>query len=89
MLTGFPTVETAVESMKLGAADYLTKPFSPKALLATVRCLLQDRRTQEVPGMSQQQGAWTSAFDGIVGKSLAMQGYSRPSSAWRCLIWMS
>jgi DNA-binding NtrC family response regulator len=27
VLTGYPTIETAVESMKLGAADYLTKPF--------------------------------------------------------------
>jgi DNA-binding NtrC family response regulator len=73
MLTGFPTVETAVESMKLGAADYLTKPFSPKDLLATVQRLLQDRRPQAAPRMSQRQGEWRSAFDGIVGKSLAMQ----------------
>lgn len=47
MLTGFPTVETAVKSMKLGAADYLTKPFSPDELLTTVRRLLEQRRLHE------------------------------------------
>ncbi|MBI2877954.1 MAG: response regulator [Candidatus Tectomicrobia bacterium] len=43
MITAFPAVETAVESMKLGAVDYFTKPFSPRDLLATVRRLLEER----------------------------------------------
>jgi DNA-binding NtrC family response regulator len=47
VLTGFPTIETAVESMKLGAADYLTKPFFPDDLLATARRLLQGKRLRE------------------------------------------
>ena len=32
MVTGYATVETAVESMKLGATDYVPKPFTPKEL---------------------------------------------------------
>lgn len=47
MLTAFPTVETAIESMKLGAADYIVKPFSPNELLATARRLLEKRRLRE------------------------------------------
>jgi DNA-binding NtrC family response regulator len=33
MMTAFATVETAVEALKLGAYDYLMKPFTPEALL--------------------------------------------------------
>lgn len=37
MITGFPSVKTAVESVKLGAFDYVTKPFTPAELRAVVR----------------------------------------------------
>ena len=36
IITGYATVQSAVQSMKLGAADYLEKPFTPDELLATV-----------------------------------------------------
>jgi DNA-binding NtrC family response regulator len=36
MITGYPTIETAVESVKLGAMDYLTKPFRVDELEALV-----------------------------------------------------
>jgi len=32
IITAYPSVETAVETMKVGAVDYLTKPFAPEAL---------------------------------------------------------
>jgi NADH-quinone oxidoreductase subunit E len=37
ILTGHGTVDSAVESMKIGAFDFLTKPFEPERLLETVR----------------------------------------------------
>ncbi len=37
IVTGHGTVDSAVESMKLGAFDFLTKPFEPEKLLETVR----------------------------------------------------
>ena len=44
MVTGFASVETAVEAMKLGAFDYLTKPFELDDLRRTVeRALTQGR----------------------------------------------
>ena len=73
ILTGFPTIETAVESMKLGAADYLTKPFFPDDLLATVRRLLQARRLREENRILQRQIERAYTFDEIVGKSPGMQ----------------
>ncbi|MBI5384525.1 MAG: sigma-54-dependent Fis family transcriptional regulator [Verrucomicrobia bacterium] len=47
VITGHPTVETAIECMKLGAADYITKPFVAETLQAAARRLLDERRLQE------------------------------------------
>ena len=52
MFTGFATVDSAVESMKLGALDYLPKPFTPEELLeVTNRALgkvIKLRRDREI-----------------------------------------
>ena len=73
MLTAFPTVETAVESMKLGAADYITKPFHPDDLRATVRRLLEGRWLREENQLLRRQVERTFAFGEIIGKGQAMQ----------------
>ncbi len=43
VMTGFATIETAVECMKMGAADYLPKPFNINHLLVKVSKVVQDR----------------------------------------------
>jgi DNA-binding NtrC family response regulator len=73
VMTGFPTVETAVESMKLGAADYITKPFLPDDLLANVRRLLESRRLREENRMLRRQVERPYMFEEILGGSPAMQ----------------
>jgi FixJ family two-component response regulator len=50
MLTGHGDIEMAVRAMKLGAADFLTKPFSGQVLLDRVQEVL--RRGQQVPSLS-------------------------------------
>jgi DNA-binding NtrC family response regulator len=72
MLTAYPTVETAVESMKLGAADYLTKPFLPADLLLTVRRLLEGRRLREENRLLHRQVERGYAFGELIGHSAAM-----------------
>lgn len=47
IMTGYGTIETAVESMKLGAADYLPKPFNINHLLLKVEKVLQERRDRK------------------------------------------
>ncbi|MBF0508036.1 MAG: response regulator [Deltaproteobacteria bacterium] len=42
MMTAYATVETAVEAMKLGASDYLMKPFDPDTLVHLIFRLYQD-----------------------------------------------
>jgi DNA-binding NtrC family response regulator len=44
LMTAFGTVETAVQAMKLGAYDYITKPFSGDVLLVTVERALEHSR---------------------------------------------
>lgn len=72
MLTAFPTVETAVESMKLGASDYLTKPFLPDDLLANVRSLLENRQLREENRLLRRQVERSYASGKILGENPLM-----------------
>ncbi len=73
MTTAFPTVETAVRSMKLGAFDYIIKPFVPDDLLATVSRLLENRRLKEENRFLVRRLERPYRFDDILGESLAMR----------------
>ncbi|MHB8519655.1 MAG: sigma-54-dependent transcriptional regulator [Limisphaerales bacterium] len=73
MLTAYPTVETAVECMKLGAADYLVKPFQPEDLLANARRLLESKQLREENQLLLRQVERPYAFGEILGQSAAMQ----------------
>jgi len=47
IITAFGSIESAVESMKLGARDFITKPFSNKQLLLTVSRTLENLRLRQ------------------------------------------
>jgi len=44
IITGYQTVDTAVRSIKLGAFDYVEKPFTPDTLIAAVTNALANRK---------------------------------------------
>jgi two-component system response regulator AtoC len=69
MMTAHGTVESAVEAMKLGARDYLQKPFDVDELLVTVRRLLEDQRTRT--GLRYLLSERDAEFNnyGLVGRS--------------------
>ncbi len=73
MMTAHATVESAIEAMKLGALDYLQKPFEIDELLVVVRRALdhQRLRTEYRYLVSERD----EQFDhyGIIGRSRAMQ----------------
>ena len=73
MMTAFGTVESAVEAMKHGAFDYLTKPVKADELLVTVQKALREALLrQEVQQLRQVVGR-EFAFDQILGKSKPMR----------------
>jgi DNA-binding NtrC family response regulator len=72
MMTAHGTVESAVEAMKLGARDYLQKPFDVDELIVTVRRLLEEERTRT--GLRYLLSERDAEFNhyGLVGRSRAM-----------------
>ncbi len=66
MITGYGDIETAVESMKLGAQDYITKPFKLSELLALInQILIQKGRTEDIA--PQMDGRVVAVNSGFVG----------------------
>ena len=55
MLTGLKDEADRVMGLELGADDYLTKPFSPRELLARIRALLRRSRAQQTVADSLQK----------------------------------
>jgi DNA-binding NtrC family response regulator len=47
MLTGDDTAETAIKAMKIGAADYLTKPFNVEEVIMVIRGVLEKAKLKE------------------------------------------
>ena len=73
MLTGQATVETAVEAMKLGAYDYLTKPYRITELDIRVKQAADKRRLRVANLRLREQLARQSALPEIVSVSEAMK----------------
>jgi len=74
VITGYPTVESAVEAMKLGAADFLPKPFTPDVLRLTVRRALRGARMAKENLLLKSQLEERRGGDyELVGQSQAMQ----------------
>ena len=48
IMTGYSTVETAVEGMKLGAAEFISKPFTPDEMLTAVEEFLKEK-VRDIP----------------------------------------
>ncbi len=55
VITGYPSVETVTELVRLGAGDYLTKPFNVDAVVATVAKLLEMGRMSGEPGSGDSE----------------------------------
>lgn len=70
MLTGYPTIEGAVEAVKVGAEEYLTKPFTDDELFSAVENAIEKIRNQK---QARQNPIQTTNPYGIIGNSKAMQ----------------
>ena len=71
IVTGYATVESAVEAMRLGAMDYVVKPVDPDDLLTSVHQALERRRMLGWGGAEAQPEE--TGFAGLLGTSHLMR----------------
>jgi DNA-binding NtrC family response regulator len=80
-MTGHGSIETAVQSMRLGAYDYITKPFSPlEELRLFLRRMAEKVRLVEENEFLRQRMDSETAVHGIVGSSAKIQEVLRVAS---------
>jgi two-component system response regulator HydG len=73
IMTGFGTVDTAVEAMKLGAVDFVQKPFFRDELLMRVRSATERRQLARQVDLLQRQVDPPGSLAALIGTSAAMQ----------------
>lgn len=73
MITAFGTKETAIEAMKLGAYDYINKPFNIDEIRLIVRRSLEKKRLSDEITILRQKIETTYSIENIIGQSPKMQ----------------
>jgi DNA-binding NtrC family response regulator len=77
MITGLSQVDTAVQAMKLGAFDYISKPFEPDELKLVVFRALERRRLLQENFTLRSEVSSKYRFENIIGLSPQMQAVYR------------
>jgi DNA-binding NtrC family response regulator len=73
LMTAFGSLETAIEAMRQGAYDYLTKPFKLGEVTLAIQRALEDRRLREENRRLRAQIEERFGLDALLGHSPAMQ----------------
>ena len=73
VITGFGTVKDAVEAIKQGASDFITKPFQFDALMHVLRSAMEQRRLKSENAYLRSQLEERYRFEGIIGRSQPMR----------------
>ncbi|MGZ3772656.1 MAG: sigma-54-dependent transcriptional regulator [Pseudobdellovibrionaceae bacterium] len=74
LITAFGTTETAVEAMKMGAYDYLTKPFKIDEVRMNIQNALRSRNLEVENRSLKKELVKEYSFQNMVGNSSAMHG---------------
>jgi DNA-binding NtrC family response regulator len=74
LMTAFGSLESAIDAMRQGAYDYLTKPFKLPELSMVVKRAVEDQRLREENRRLRAEVERRYSFDNILGRSKAMQG---------------
>jgi two-component system response regulator PilR (NtrC family) len=72
MITAFASTDTAVEAMRLGACDYLSKPFDIDLLKMKVREKIENRQLRQENVLLKRTLGLSHQFSNIIGRSEAM-----------------
>ncbi len=81
LITGKGSIETAVEAMRLGAFDYLTKPVDDQEIMRVLKHALEKRALVDRNRALETQLAGLSRYEGLLGKSPVMQQLYRTLDA--------
>ena len=73
MMTAYTSTEDAIEAMKRGAADYISKPFDIEELKMIVRRALGEKQLQDENLYLRQELAGKYSFANIIGRGSRMQ----------------
>jgi DNA-binding NtrC family response regulator len=73
IITAFGTIESAIKAMKMGAYDYITKPFQMDELVLTVRKALETRLLKKEVIRLRKEVESRYDFHQLIGKSPSMQ----------------
>jgi len=74
MMSAYGTLDTAVEAMKLGAYDYISKPFKPDEIILTLKKAEERERLRKENEHLRKEVRREYSFDNIVSKNEKMQG---------------
>jgi len=73
IITAFGTIESAIQAMKMGAYDYLTKPFRMDELILTVKKALENRLLKKEVVRLRKEVETRYHFHQLIGRSNSMQ----------------
>ena len=73
IITAFASVESAIAAMKIGAYDYIQKPFKHEELLLTITRALEHKKLKEENVRLKDEISRKFSFESILGKSKVMQ----------------
>jgi two-component system response regulator AtoC len=73
MMSAYGTVDTAIEAMKLGAYDYISKPFKPDEIILTLRKSEEREQLRRENQLLRKEVGKEYSFENIVSKNEEMQ----------------
>jgi len=73
MMSAYGTVDTAIECMKMGAYDFISKPFKKDEIVMVLKKAEERERLKHENSMLKQAVAGTSIFCGIISRNPVMQ----------------
>jgi two-component system response regulator AtoC len=73
MMSAYGTVDTAIEAMKLGAYDYISKPFKPDEIILTLRKSEEREQLRKENQLLRKEVGKEYSFENIVSKNGEMQ----------------
>jgi DNA-binding NtrC family response regulator len=73
IMTGYGTIQNAIQAMKIGASDYITKPFDKEELLRSVNQIFESQRLRGEIHRLKGELKQTFSFPNLVGRGPAMK----------------